>query len=105
MKTREHNHRQIQNLFSVLSDALMDLGVLRTINILQLGRKGRLNESEIHLVSVSVSEIFSVLAFHFTGSKICENPLVKTKKAKNVKSNFFIILGLFVSYFLCCYRF
>jgi hypothetical protein len=37
----------------------MDLGVLRTINILQLGRKGRLNESEIHLVSVSVSEIFS----------------------------------------------
>lgn len=60
MKTREHNHRQIQNLFSVLSDALMDLGVLRTINILQLGRKGRLNESEIHLVSVSVSETFSI---------------------------------------------
>ena len=60
MKTREHNHRQIQNLFSVLSDALMDLGVLRTINILQLGRKGRLNESEIHLVSIAVADTFSI---------------------------------------------
>lgn len=59
MKTQQ-THRQIQNLFSVLSDSLNDIGVLRTINILKKGRNDNLQESEIHLVAISVSETFSI---------------------------------------------
>ena len=50
MTTQQQTHRQIQNLFSVLSDSLNDLGVLQTINILRKGIKININESEIHLV-------------------------------------------------------
>lgn len=60
MTTHQQTHRQIQNLFSVLSDSLNDLGVLQTINILRKGRKININESEIHLVAISVSETFSI---------------------------------------------
>ena len=60
MTTQQQTHRQIQNLFSVLSDSLNDLGVLQTINILRKGRKININESEIHLVAISVSETFSI---------------------------------------------
>ena len=38
MTTKQQTHRQIQNLFSVLSDALMDLGLLKTIDILRKGK-------------------------------------------------------------------
>lgn len=60
MTTKQQTHRQIQNLFSVLSDALMDLGLLKTIDILRKGKKHNLQESEIHLVSIAVSDTFSI---------------------------------------------
>lgn len=59
--TKQHQtHRQIENLFSVLSDSLNDLGVLQTINILRKGKNGNLHESEIHMVAVSVAETFTI---------------------------------------------
>jgi chromosomal replication initiation ATPase DnaA len=60
MTTKQQTHRQIQNLFSVLSDALMDLGLLKTIDILRKGKKHNLQESEIHLVSIAVADTFSI---------------------------------------------
>lgn len=60
MTTQQQTHRQIQNLFSVLSDSLNDLGVLQTINILRKGRNKNLNDSEIHLVALSVADSFSI---------------------------------------------
>lgn len=60
MTTPQQTHRQIQNLFSVLSDSLNDIGVLQTINILKKGRKDNLQDSVIHLVALSVSESFSI---------------------------------------------
>ena len=34
MKKQQQTHRQIQALFSVLSDSLNDIGVIQTINII-----------------------------------------------------------------------
>jgi hypothetical protein len=60
MTTQQQTHRQIQNLFSVLSDSLNDVGVIQTINILTKGRKQSLNESDIHLTAQAVSESFAI---------------------------------------------
>jgi chromosomal replication initiation ATPase DnaA len=38
----------------------MDLGLLKTIDILRKGKKQNLHESEIHLVSISVADTFSI---------------------------------------------
>jgi hypothetical protein len=60
MTTQQQTHRHIQNLFSVLSDALNDIGVIATINILRKGRDGSLNESDIHLTAQAVCECFGI---------------------------------------------
>lgn len=60
MTTQQQTHRQIQNLFSVLSDSLNDVGVIQTINILTKGRKQSLNESDIHLTAQAVCESFAI---------------------------------------------
>jgi chromosomal replication initiation ATPase DnaA len=38
----------------------MDLGLLKTIDILRKGKKHNLQESEIHLVSIAVADTFSI---------------------------------------------
>ena len=60
MTTQQQTHRHIQNLFSVLSDALNDIGVIATINVLRKGRNGSLDESDIHLTAKAVCECFGI---------------------------------------------
>ncbi len=60
MKKQQQTHRQIQALFSVLSDSLNDIGVIQTINIINKGRKSTLMQSDIHLTAQAVSECFAI---------------------------------------------
>lgn len=60
MTTPQQTHRQIQNLFSVLSDTLNDVGVLQTINILKKGRNNTSDESDIVLAAQAVADSFSI---------------------------------------------
>ena len=60
MKKQQQTHRQIQALFSVLSDSLNNIGVIQTINIINKGRKSTLMQSDIHLTAQAVSECFAI---------------------------------------------
>ena len=60
MTTPQQTHLQIQNLFSVLSDTLNDIGVLQTINILKKGKNNSVDKSDLVLASQAVAESFNI---------------------------------------------
>lgn len=60
MTTPQQTHRQIQNLFNVLSDTLNDLGLLQTINILKKGREGSADVSDLVIAAQAVAETFNL---------------------------------------------
>jgi hypothetical protein len=60
MTTPQQTHRQIENLFSVLSDTLNDVGVLKTISILKKGRNNSLDESDLIIAAQAVADSFSI---------------------------------------------
>jgi hypothetical protein len=53
-------NREIENLFSAISDTLAEVGLVQTISILKKGSQGILWKSDLSLVAKSVCEAYDI---------------------------------------------